>query len=306
MVAQSVAYVNERSVIMEAVFLKVLNMSTVAAWMIVAVIVLRLLMKKAPSVWRCALWIVVALRLVCPFSFESPFSFVPSTVTFSEEFLFAASPTVQSGFAGLDNIVNPILSENLKPNPTDSVNPAQVLSFSAAVVWIVGMVLLLLYGVFSALRVRHQVRTAVRLRDNIWQCDHLPSPFILGLFRSRIYLPTTLPDAQIAHVLAHECAHIERGDHWWKLLGFVLLALHWFNPLVWVAYILLCRDIELACDERVIKAMSVEDKKAYSEALLCCSVSRPLITVCPLAFGEVGVKSAFKRCCGTRSLQNGC
>lgn len=279
---------------MEAVFLKVLNMSLTAGWLILAVMLLRLLLKKAPKSFCCAMWGLVAFRLLCPFSFESVLSLIPSGEPLPSEILYTAAPTIQSGIPLVDELVNPVISQSLAPQAGASVNPTQVLSFIAAHVWLAGAIALLLYGLFAVIRVKWQVRTAMRVRDNIWLCDGLPSPFILGIFRPRIYLSSNLSEEQTARVLAHEQAHLQRRDHWWKPIGFVLLALHWFNPLVWVAYVLLCRDIELACDERVIKAMPAEDKKAYSETLLACSAPRRLLTACPLAFGEVSIKQRVR------------
>jgi beta-lactamase regulating signal transducer with metallopeptidase domain len=166
----------------------------------------------------------------------------------------------------------------------------QIAASIASIVWIAGMALLVLYGVISYVGLRRKVAEAVPLRDNLWQGQAVASPFVLGFFRPRIYLPFGMDEESIVFVVAHENEHISRRDHWIKPIGFLLLVIYWFNPLIWLAYILLCRDIELACDERVVKRMSADDKKAYSKALLTCSVDRRSIAACPLAFGEVGVK----------------
>ena len=180
------------------------------------------------------------------------------------------------------------------PTPEASVDPWQVAVTVASYVWLAGVALLAAYAVFTTLRLRRQVREAARFTDRVWCCDHIRSPFILGVFRPRIYLPSDLDGVARDSVIAHEQAHLHRRDHWWKPLGFLLLTVHWFNPLMWVAYILLCRDIEAACDERVVRDMTAPDRKTYSEVLLACSAPRRLVSACPLAFGETSVKSRVK------------
>ncbi len=279
---------------MEAVFLKLLNMSIAAGWLVLAVAALRFLLKKAPKAIRCVLWALVGIRLICPFSFVSALSLIPSAETVSPDILYSQAPTIHTGISALNRTVNPIISESLSPSVGASVNPLQVITSAATVVWIIGVAILLAYAAISYLRLRRRVGAAMRLRDDLWLCDDISSPFILGFFKPRIYLPSHMDEMQLAHVIAHENAHIRRHDHWWKPIGFFLLAVYWFNPLMWLAYILLCRDIELACDEKVIKDLSVTEKKAYSEALLSFSVPQRMITACPLAFGEVGVKERIR------------
>ena len=292
---------------MSAVFLKLLNMSIAAGWLVVAVIVLRLCLRKAPKAIHCALWALVAIRLLCPFSLESSFSLIPEGVAngsvvsewtddyiddidihhpssvYYDAAIGAGREPISDGEGGYyvvtkhDQLGEPATIEN-------TVVP--VLSW----VWLAGVAALLLYAAISYLRIRSRVKVSLNWKDNIWRSEQVDSPFILGVIRPKIYLPFGMDEAQMNHVVAHEQAHLSRRDHWWKPLGFILLAVYWFNPLMWVAYILLCRDIELACDEKVIRDMGAQDKKAYSEALLACSVPRRMIAACPLAFGEVGVK----------------
>ena len=280
---------------MEAVFLKVFNMSLNASWLIAAVLLLRLLLHKAPKWTRGILWAVVAFRLACPFSLESVFSLLPAAQTVHEDILYTPVPAIDSGIPLINQIVNPVLSQSFAPEPGASVNPLQVVAIIAANLWVLGMLGMLLYTLICYLRLRKQVRVSICLRENIWICDDIQSPFLLGLVAPKIFLPSCMEQEQRDYVLAHEQAHIRRWDHWWKPLGFAVLTLHWFNPLVWFAYSLLCRDIELACDEKVIKQFRLEDRKAYSHALLCCSTSRKWITACPLAFGEVSVKKRIQR-----------
>lgn len=279
---------------MEALFLKILNMSITAGWIVLVVVLLRLVFKKAPKWISCVLWAVVALRLVCPFTVESVLSLIPSAETIPPDIVYQQEPAIYSGIGLLNSVVNPVLSESSVSNPGESVNPLQIVSFAASWLWIVGMAAMVLYTLISYLRLRRKVREAAPLKDNIWVCDHIFTPFILGIFRPRIYLPSNMSETDMEYVIAHEKAHLKRRDHWWKPLGFALLTVYWFNPLMWVAYILLCRDIEIACDEKVIGKMDADGKISYSEALINCSVPRRTIAACPLAFGEVGVKSRIK------------
>ena len=277
---------------MTDLFLTILNLSFSATWVVLAVVLARLLLKKAPRRLVCALWALVALRLLFG-GIEAPFSLIPSAEVIPPESLFDQSPAIHSGITSLDDAVNPIYSESLRPTPGASVNPLQVWLAVFANVWLLGMVAMSLWALISILPVRRQVRESVPDGD-VWLCDRIQSPFLFGLFRPRIYLPSDLPETTRAHVIAHERAHLRRRDHLWKPLGFALLTINWFNPALWLAYILLCRDIELACDERVIRSFTAEEKKAYSAALLRCSVNSSRITACPLAFGEVGVKQRVK------------
>lgn len=280
---------------MSGIFLKLLNLSISASWLVLAVLALRLVLKRAPKWVNVLLWGMVALRLMLPFSIESVLSLIPSAETVSPEVVqFDPAPTITSGVEFIDNAVNPSLSESFAAAPLASVNPLYVWTYLAGWVWLIGLAAMLLYALVSYLRLRRRVSASIPLRENIYVCDEVPSPFILGIVRPRIYLPSALDEAQRGSVLSHERAHLARRDHWWKPLGFALLAVYWFNPLLWLAYTLLCRDIELACDERVLRGMDAGQVKAYSSALLACSVPRRMIAACPLAFGEVGVGARVK------------
>ena len=279
---------------MSALFLNVLNMSISASWLVLAVLLLRPLFKKAPKWVSVLLWGFVAIRLICPFSIESALSLIPSAETVSPDIMVSPTPQINSGINVLNSAINPVISENFTPEPLSSVNPLQVWIFLAAVIWVAGFGIMLIYTAVSYWRLRRRVDTAVRLKNNIYQSEYVESPFVLGIFRPKIYLPFQIDAQDMDHVIAHEQAHIRRKDHWWKPFGFLLLALHWFNPLMWLGYILLCRDIELACDEKVIKEMDSETKADYTQALVACSVHRRSIAACPLAFGEVGVKERVK------------
>ena len=280
---------------MSGIFLKLLNLSISASWLVLVVLALRLVLKRAPKWVNVLLWGMVALRLMLPFSIESALSLIPSAETVSPEVVrFDPAPTITSGVELIDNAVNPSLSESFAAAPLASVNPLYVWTYLAGWVWLIGLAAMLLYALVSYLRLRRRVSASIPLWENIYVCDEVPSPFILGIVRPRIYLPSALDEAQWGSVLSHERAHLARHDHWWKPLGFALLAVYWFNPLLWLAYTLLCRDIELACDERVLRGMDAGQVKDYSSALLACSVPRRMLAACPLAFGEVGVGARVK------------
>ena len=279
---------------MADIFLKIVNMSISASWIVLAVLLLRLLLKKAPKWITVLLWGIVAIRLICPFSIESVVSLIPSTETISPEIMMDRTPTIDSGVPIINNIVNPMIGETFTPDPIASANPLQILIPVLAIAWIVGIVIMLAYTAISYFRVKSKIGTAVLFRDNIYQSENVVSPFVLGIIKPKIYLPFNMNEQDMEHVIAHENAHICRKDHWWKPFGFLVLTLHWFNPLMWLGYVLLCRDIELACDEKVVKEFNNEQKADYSQALLTCSVNRRIIAACPLAFGEVGVKNRVK------------
>ena len=280
---------------MAAVFLKLLNLSISASWLVLAVLVLRLVSKRSPKWMNVLLWGMVALRLMLPFSIESALSLIPSAETLSPEVVrFDPAPTITSGVEFIDNAVNPSLSESFAAAPLASVNPLYVWTYLAGWVWLIGLGAMLLYALVSYLRLRRRVSVSLCVWENIYLCDAISSPFILGVVKPRIYLPSGLDEVQRQNVLSHERAHLARRDHWWKPLGFALLAVYWFNPVLWLAYALLCRDIELACDERVIRTMDESAVKTYSTVLLACSIPRKAVITCPLAFGEVGVKERVR------------
>ena len=284
---------------MEALFLKLLNMSLTGCVLILAILPIRPLLKKAPRWSVCLLWGLVALRLVCPFTLKSNLSLIQNSEPITRETVSFEAPPAQTTVE-LETESN----ENVRPMPEAWIqaikNTEQVPQTKVDIlpllgyVWLAGTSVMLLYSLFSYLQLKRRVSTATRLEGNIRQSEYVTSPFVLGVFCPTIYLPYGLKQPHLDHILSHERSHIRRGDHLIKPLGFYILALHWFNPLVWLAYILLCRDIEAACDERVIKEMTHEQRQSYSATLLCCSVHRRSITACPVAFGETGVKQRIK------------
>lgn len=248
---------------MEAVFLKLFNMSIAASFMILAVVPLRALLKKAPKALRPVLWALVGIRLICPFSLESTLSLIPSAQTIPDTVLSGPSFSVQTGFEGVDTRVNAELADRYFEGVTAPTNTGLQITSLLSVIWVIGIFALAVYAVVSYVKLRKQTAEAVPYRENIYLCDRIPSPFILGIVKPRIFLPASINEADIPYVLAHEQAHLKRRDHLWKPLGFLLLSIYWFNPLIWIAYILLCRDIELACDEKVIKAMKAVCRSAH-------------------------------------------
>lgn len=279
---------------MNELFLTIVNRSISASWLILAVLLLRFALKKAPKWVNVLLWGIVAVRLLCPFSFESALSLVPSAETIPLNIEMDTTPSIHSGIHAINNAVNPIIRRSNTPMTGASANPLQITIAIYEHLWIFGMIVLTLYTAISYWRLRHKVDTAVRCKDNIFRSENVCSPFVLGIVKPRIYLPFELDGPDLDNVITHEQAHIRRKDHWWKPLGFLLLSIHWFNPLMWLAYALLCRDIELACDERVIKTLNHEQRADYTQALVACSVSRRSLAACPIAFGEGNVKVRVK------------
>ncbi len=279
---------------MTEVFLKVVNMSISASWLVLVVIALRFLLRRSPKWINVLLWGIVAVRLICPFTIESALSLIPSTETISPKIMMDWTPEIDTGFTVLNEAVNPVITETFAPEPVASANPLQILIPVAAVIWLAGIAALLLYTLVSYFLLKRKVATAVLLRYDVFQSEYVTTPFVLGIIKPKIYLPYTMSDSDIIYVISHEKAHIRRHDHWWKPLGFLLLTVYWFNPAMWAAYKLLCKDIELACDENVIRNMSRDQRADYAQALLSCSVKPHLVSACPIAFGEVGVKTRIK------------
>lgn len=279
---------------MNDVFLKLVNLSISASWLILAVLVLRVVLKKAPKWVMPLLWGVVALRLVCLFSIESALSLIPSAETIPSEIVTETREPVLYEQATLDIVTNPTLPSAAEVPVGVSRQQAQVDFNIYSVLWLAGMAALLVHALVSAGKLKRKLATAILLRDNIYESEFVDSPFVFGVVKPNIYLPMHMDEGTAAYVIAHEHAHLARRDHWWKVLGYLVLALHWFNPLVWVAYILFCRDIELACDEKVVKGLDGAARADYSQALLSCAAPKRAVAACPLAFGEGNIKTRVK------------
>lgn len=287
---------------MDAVFLNLVNISITASYIAIAVIVFRLFLKKAPKTYTCILWLLAALRLIIPvsdstlLSFTSRFSLIPSTQVLPGSLIDNASPqfNINVGIEQIDQRVNAFLSNRYYEGVKVPANNGSSLMNTLGIIWIIVCAAIIIYTIGSYIYFRRKTKASICVKGNTFICDYISTPFILGIIKPKILLPSTLSEEESRYVLAHEKAHLKRLDHLWKPIGFILLAIHWFNPIMWISYILFCRDIELACDEYVIKNMSSTDKKAYSTALLNCSIPKKLISAYPLAFGEVGVKERIK------------
>lgn len=279
---------------MDDVFLNLVNLSISASWLILAVLVLRIVLKKAPKWVMPLLWGVVALRLVCLFSIESALSLIPSAETIPSEIVTETREPVLYEQATLDIVTNPTLPSAAEVPVGVSRQQAQVDFNIYSILWLAGMAALLVHALVSAGKLKRKLATAILLRDNIYESEFVDSPFVFGVVKPNIYLPMHMDEGTAAYVIAHEHAHLARRDHWWKVLGYLVLALHWFNPLVWVAYILFCRDIELACDEKVVRGLDGAARADYSQALLSCAAPKRAVAACPLAFGEGNIKTRVK------------
>lgn len=278
---------------MDDLFLDVLNISITATWVSIGVMIVRLILKKAPKWISCILWAIVGIRLVFPFSIESVVSLIPSSKTINT-IVYDSTPYIQFGIEPIDSSFNNYLGDNYFEGVTVLLQNTSNILTILGIVWITGIIVMMLYTFISFLKLKKSVNESALLKENIWICDNIHTPFILGVVKPRIYIPSSLNEQDGLYVLAHEKAHLKRLDHLWKPLGFFILSFYWFNPVLWIAYVLLCRDIESACDEKVIRDKGNEIIKAYSTALLNCSISRKNITACPLALGETGIKERVK------------
>lgn len=298
---------------MTKLFLTLLNIGIKAGWLILVVLLLRVILRKAPRWTVCLLWGVVALRLVFPFPIESVFSLIPSAQTVPMEIERMEKPEVYTGIGFVDEHVNPVITSQMAPEVEESVNPMQIIIWVAALVWIVGIVLLQTYTLVSYMELRRKVRISIPFRSSrqqlptqlewgenlkiyrkIYVCDQMKSPFILGILNPKIYLPAGMDEAAYENIIQHEATHLKHGDQFWKPLGYLLMSVYWFQPLSWVAYAFFCKDIELACDERATMGMQKSEKASYCQTLLACSMNRQILAACPVAFGEVGVKERVK------------
>lgn len=282
---------------MDGLFIDIMNNAIVSSLLIVAILILRLVLKRVPKWIHCLLWGLVAIKLLVPVNIESPVGILPNTSPIPRDITVAEVPSVDTGISGIDENINFVLAENLSRDNIQfvTVTPMGVYMYIASIIWIAGMIIMLAYFIISFLAIKRRVSASIRVDGNIYECDDIVSPFILGLISPKIYFPSGL-DAKVKEcVIAHENTHINRCDFIWKPLGFVILAVYWFNPLCWISYVLLCRDIEYACDEKTTKDKDDSWRADYCQALLDCSVQRKMITACPVAFGEVGVKERIRK-----------
>ena len=281
---------------MSSIFLYFANISITATWVVLVLVVLRPVLKKVPKWVSCILWGVVGLRLILPINFESNFSLIPSKETIPTDIAYLTYPQIDSGVSVINNVVNPVLSDSVSLEPLSSVNTLETPLNIFTVIWVLGVLLMFIYSFVSFVYLKIKVLASVKSinEKNVFFCDNIKSPFILGFIKPKIYVPSGLNEQDLKFVLEHENSHLKRKDHIIKPISFFALSVYWFNPAIWIWYVLLCRDIESACDENVIKSYTTSYKKLYSEALLNCSSPKRMVMACPVAFGEVGVKNRIK------------
>ncbi len=279
---------------MEGLFIQVCNRGIAAGWLILMVLILRAVIKNMPKYIRCIFWGFVGFRLTCPWLIETVLSLIPSAETIRPDIVYQKQPEIHSGISALNQAVNPMLSKSFAPQDVASVNPLQIWIFLLSVLWMAGSLSMLAYAIVSYWKLNRRVQESVQWKENLYLCDRIDTPFLLGVIRPRIFLPSYMEGWQRAYVIAHEKAHLARHDHLWKLMGYMILAAYWFHPLCWVAYGAFCWDLELACDERVIRGYDLGSRRAYAQALLECSARPARATVHPLAFGEANVKKRIE------------
>lgn len=279
---------------MEDIFIILFNMSITASYLSIAIIIIKFVFRKMPKWISCALWSLVGLRLIIPFSFESVLSLIPDSEPIPSDIMISSQPHISTGIPSLNSTINPIISETFSPDPSNSANPMQIIIFIMSLLWIAGFTGMLIYATISYIAIKRKTVISIKTEEGVYICDNIDSPFILGVIKPLIYIPSYIDDTNHSLILAHERAHIKRKDHIWKPLAFIILSVYWFNPVMWTVFILMCRDIEAACDEKVIREMDTEKRKQYSEALINCSAPKKYISACPLAFGETGVKKRIK------------
>lgn len=277
---------------LEKLFLQILNMSFSASVVILFVLIARFFLRKTPKIFSYVLWSAVLIRLILPFSFESPLSMIPTKVNpISREIIYTSVPMIDTGITPINTIVNAVLPT---ASPVASVNPLQIWLYVGSIIWAIGIALLLTYSIVTYVKLKKRLSNAVHLEDKVYLMENLSSPFVMGVFQPRVYLPSTLTKKEMPLILLHEQTHIKRNDPIFKIVAFFTLSLHWFNPLVWVAFYCSVRDMEMACDEAVIKHMGHEVKKDYSQSLLSLAAGRHFIGATPLAFGEGDTKKRVK------------
>ncbi|MDD3853092.1 MAG: M56 family metallopeptidase, partial [Syntrophomonadaceae bacterium] len=277
---------------MSSYFITVLNMSLTASYVVMAVIIVRLLLKRAPKIFSYALWAIVLFRLVCPLSFESNFSLIPNNnEIIPHDIIYSQNPAINTGVAITDKAINQSIQSTLPPvNPAVSVNPMGIVLEIGATIWILGIVALLAYALIAYFRLKRRLSTATLVNDNIYETDGIKTPFVLGLIRPRIYIPTNLSGSEPDYIIKHEETHIRRYDYIIKPVAFLTLVIHWFNPFIWISYFLMVKDMEMSCDESVMKQFSGDIRASYSNSLLSLSIKQSGL-LSPLAFGESNVKS---------------
>ncbi|MDF2800857.1 MAG: hypothetical protein K0S61_760 [Anaerocolumna sp.] len=290
---------------MDAIFLQVLNMSLTASYVIIIVIIVRLCLKKVSKIYSLALWSAVLFRLICPLSFEGVFSLVTINANaIPQNIMYAKVPQISTGINIIDSIANPVLATH-KVTSYTSINPMQITILIGEFIWVLGGSLLLIYSIISLIALKRKLVGAVKWRNNLHLADHITTPFVMGIIHPKIYLPSTLSEREQEYIVKHEQTHIRRLDHIIKMIAFLVLIIHWFNPLVWLAFILYVQDMEMSCDESVINQMGMEIRSEYAASLLSLATGRKIVSGIPLAFGEGDTKNRIKNVLDYKKLSFG-
>lgn len=280
---------------LETQLILLIDLSYAASWIVLAVVILRWLMQKAPKAQRLFMWLFVALRLVSYYYLpSSKLSIVPNLGVIPANITETKVPGIDTGFQTVNSVINPIIEKNFTPEPDAFVTPMQTIMDVAVIIWVIGVIAMLLYAVVSFKKLRRSMKEATPLKNNVMICDRIDTAFVSGIIKPKIYIPSDLSESDMEYVIAHEKTHIKRGDHIWKLIGYLLLSVYWFNPVMWLAFNLFCKDIELACDEKTLKKSTNLYKRFYSEALINCSSDKKRVVTCPLAFSENAIGSRIK------------
>lgn len=278
---------------LDTIFLWVLNMSIRASYVIFVVLLVRVFLKKAPKKFSYALWSVILFRLICPFSFESAISLLPINETpIPQDIVYSTEPQINTGFNLVDNVVNPMLPSH--NNPGESIDPLQIWIFVGSVIWVIGIITMSIYSIIQFVRLKRKLIGSTPMQANIYLADHISSPFVMGFIKPKIYLPTLMTETEQEFIIAHEQYHIKRLDHIARILAFIALAIHWFNPLAWLAFVLSGKDMEISCDEAVMKKMDTDIRAEYAQSLLHFATGKKFIAATPLSFGESDTKERIK------------
>lgn len=277
---------------MDKLFLTLINMSITSSYVILCVILTRFFLKKAPKIYSYCLWSVVLLRLTIPFSFQSIFSFIRiNTKAIPVDIMYSPVQQINSGIRVIDSVVNNSLPA---PAVVASVNPMQIWIWLGQSIWILGLIVLVIYSIVTTVRLSKKLKSSLNMSNNIYENNSIKTPFVFGLVNPKIYLPKDLLETELEYIIKHEQKHIKRFDHIIKFIAFVVVSIHWFNPLVWLSFFLMTEDMELSCDEKVINELGNGIKKDYSSSLLSLSTGRKIVCGSPLAFGENNTKARIK------------
>lgn len=280
---------------MTNVFIAILNMSFIASFVALGVILIRIPLKKAPKVFSYALWAVLLFKLLCPFTIETALSLFPvNAEPVPHNIIYSQTPSIDSGIPFVDNSINRAITNTVPPvNPAVTVNPMQSILLVLSLIWLAGIAILLLYALVSYFRLKYRLRMAIPVQKNIYETDRIKTAFVMGFISPKVYVPGHLSEQEMDYILMHEQTHIRRRDYLIKPLAFIAVCIHWFNPIIWFSYYLAMGDMELSCDESVLKHYGSDIRRNYSNSLLSLSAKQSGL-MSPLAFCEKGVKGRIK------------